>query len=191
MPNEQTAAPGFSWLRQQGHAALDLCNPVWTNPAATPPVTYGMAWAFRRELFADRGFYDAWIIGGGTRVHLFAAYGYWQEAARAFRFHPAMCEHYRSWVNEFYADVRGKWGYVPGFIMHLWHGSMAQRKHRQRYEDFFQFDFDPTADLACDEYGSWRWNSDKPAMHQYVRNYIAGRQEDAGADADTIVNAVA
>jgi hypothetical protein len=173
-----TAAPGFGWLREQGYSPLELCNPTWTNPGDYPPVSYGLGWAFRRELFAERGFYDPWIVGGGTRVHFFAAHGYWQEAAHAFRFHPAMQDHFCRWASGFHADVRGQWGHVPGAVLHLWHGAAARRKHRQRYEDFAQFDFDPTADLALDEYGAWRWNSDKRQMHQYLRDYFSGRQED-------------
>ena len=178
LQRSRTSAPGFSWLRQQGFSALELCNPTWSNPNDDPPVTYGMAWAFRRELFVDRGFYDAWIVGGGTRLHFFAAHGYWLEAAKAFRFHPTMREHYRRWTEGFHADVRGRWGCVPGEIAHLWHGNLARRKHRQRYADFTQFEFDPLADIAWDEHGAWRWNSNKLAMHQYLRDYIAERQED-------------
>ena len=178
MGQTQVPAPGFAWLRQQGHSALQLCNPSWINPNDAPPVTYGIGWAFRRELFAHRGFYDAWVVGGGTRVHFFAADGYHREAAQAFQFHPAMHEHYRRWVEGFHADVRGAWDCVLGGVAHLWHGDMSRRKHRQRYKDFAQFNFDPNVDLALDPNGAWRWSSAKPAMHHYIHNYIAGRQED-------------
>jgi hypothetical protein len=185
---EQTRTPaaGFAWLRQQGHSTLDLCNPVWTDPGKPPPVPYGLAWAFRRELFAGRGLYDAWVVGGATRLHCFAADGLWREAATAMRFHGGMVEHYRRWAEGFHAEVRGNWGYVPGAVAHLWHGEAVGRKYRQRYEDFARFGFDPTVDLARDRHGAWRWNSDKPEMHQYLRDYFAGRQEDGpgGASAE-------
>jgi len=178
---ESTRRParGFGWLRQEGRSTLELCNPVWTNPGSgDPPVTYGLAWAFRRELFAGHGFYDAWIVGGGTRLHCFAADGRWREAATAMRFHAGMRKHFRGWAESFHAQVRAAWGCVPGPIAHLWHGDPVRRKYRQRYEDFAGFEFDPAADLACDEHGAWRWNSDKPRMHQYLRDYFAARRED-------------
>lgn len=185
---EQTRTPalGFAWLRQQGQSISDLCNPVWKNPNEDPPVTYGLAWAFRRELFASRGFYDAWVVGGGTRVHCFAGDGQWQEAAAAMRFHPNTREHFRRWAQAFHAEVRGVFGCVSGSIAHLWHGTLAGRKYRQRYEDFARFAFDPDADLTFDEHGAWRWNSDKPAMHNYVRQYFAGRQEDCAEEAPVV-----
>ena len=143
-----------------------------------PPVSYGLAWAFRRELFAERGFYDPWIIGGGTRVHCFAAGGHAHDAADAMQFTPSMRDHFRAWTEGFHADVRDRWGFLPGAIAHLWHGTTGGRKFRQRYTDFAAFDFDPAHDLALDANGVWRWASDKPAMHDYLCLYFAGRRED-------------
>ncbi len=186
---ERTQSPclGFGLLRQQGRSTLELCNPDWRNPNDLPPVSYGLGWAFRRELFASRGFYDAWVIGGGTRVHCFAADGLWREAVQAMRLTTRAAEHFRRWAEGFHQDVRGEWGCVPGAIAHLWHGTIGGRKFRQRYEDFSRFEFDPQTDLALDEHGVWRWNSDKPAMHQYVREYFAGRQEDGYGPAQSAV----
>ena len=181
-------APGFSWLHELGYSPLELCKPTWTNSDDYPPVTYGLGWVFRRELFADRGFYDPWVVGGGTRVHFYAAHGLWREAADAFRFRPAMSDHFCDWAEDFYADVDGRWGYVPGAVMHLWHGTPARRKHRQRYADFAQFDFDPTLDLAVDDDGAWCWNRDNPRMHRYLREYIAGRREDDPSDETLSIN---
>jgi hypothetical protein len=176
--SDAALVPSFGYLWQQGSAPLSLCNPNWTNSNNPPPVTYGLAWAFRRELFAEHGFYDTWVVGGGTRVHFFAAHGHYHEAAAAFGFHAPMSEHYCQWAQGFYGAVRGHWGCVPGTISHLWHGDMGRRKHRERYKEFAEFQFDPTVDLAVDRYGAWRWNSDKPAMHDYIRQYIAKRKED-------------
>lgn len=177
----QPACEGFGYLRDAGRTTLELCNPNWRNQNDLPPVSYGLAWAFRRELFADRGFYDAWVIGGGTRVHCFASDGLWSECADAMRFTPPMREHYRRWAEGFHEVVQGKWGCVPGAIAHLWHGTTGNRRFRQRYEDFSRFDFDPAKDLALDDRGVWQWNAAKPAMHAYLRDYFAARQEDGAA----------
>lgn len=174
----RTPALGFSWLKSNGRTTAELCNPVWSNPGDDPPVSYGLAWAFRRELFADRGLYDAWVVGGGTRAHCFGAAGMWRECAEAMRFTPPMRDHFRAWTEGFHAAVRNEWACLPGPVAHLWHGSIAARKHRQRYVDFARFDFDPAVDLAL-EGEAWRWNSDKPQMHAYVRDYFAGRREDS------------
>ena len=44
------------------------------------------------------------------------------------------------------------------------------------FEVFGEEGFRP--DIALDDVGVWRWNSDKPAMHAYVRDYFAARKED-------------
>ncbi len=41
-----------------------------------------------------------------------------------------------------------------------------------------EFSFDPYLDIACEACGCWRWNTDKPVLHAYVRNYFASRNED-------------
>jgi hypothetical protein len=185
------ACPGFGWLRSQGQSTLELCNPAWRNPNDLPPVSYGLAWAFRRELFAERGFYDAWVIGGGTRVHCFASDGLWRECADAMRFTPPMREHFQPWAEGFAAATRGRWGCVAGALSHLWHGSMGSKQFRQRYVDFSRFDFDPHADLTADEHAAWQWASDKPAMHDYVRSYFASRREDGETPAEPLAAAPA
>jgi hypothetical protein len=63
-------------------------------------------------------------------------------------------------------------------VWHLWHGEMADRGARRRHLGLARFGFDPATDLAADASGPWRWNSEKPAMHAYVRDYLLGRRED-------------
>jgi hypothetical protein len=57
---------------------------------------------------------------------------------------------------------------VDGGLLHLWHGALAARRYRERFDYFDQFDFDPVRDLTIGPTGAWRWNSDKPEMHQFV-----------------------
>ena len=55
---------------------------------------------------------------------------------------------------------------------------MANRRPGTRYQGLDEFDFDPARDIAVDAAGAWRWASDKPGLHAYVRGYFAGRRED-------------
>ena len=68
-------------------------------------------------------------------------------------------------------------GYVPGRLFHLWHGD---RRYGDRYRVREFLDFDPSADIAIDDSGCWRWSSDKPDLHEYVYNYFDQRREDGG-----------
>jgi hypothetical protein len=40
------------------------------------------------------------------------------------------------------------------------------------------FRFDPHKDIVLTAEGLWRWGTDKPEMHAYVREHFAGRRED-------------
>ena len=70
--------------------------------------------------------------------------------------------------------------YIPGRLFHLWHCELRNRRYGQRHRARELLDFDPGADIAIDRGGCWRWNSDKPDLHEYVRTYFAQRREDGG-----------
>ena len=85
---------------------------------------------------------------------------------------------YITWAEPFYESVRAETAFLDADIFHLWHGDVDRRKGRSRHEGFQEFQFDPYTDIAIDENGSWRWNTEKPEMHEYVRRYFASRKED-------------
>ena len=134
-----------------------------------------IAWAASRSLLRRHGLYDACVIGGGDVTLARAAYGEIDFAiARQFLNRP----HYLAWATGFHEAVAARVDYVPGGLFHLWHGDMADRRYLERNLGFGRFGFDPRRDIAIGESGAWRWSSDKPLMHAYVRDYFASRRED-------------
>jgi hypothetical protein len=85
---------------------------------------------------------------------------------------------YITWAEPYYETVRAEMAFLDGDIFHLRHGDVGKRKGRARFEGFRRFQFDPYADVAIEENGAWRWNTDKQEMHEYVRGYFASRMED-------------
>jgi len=148
----------------------------------TPPVfmgcATGFAWAAKRELVDNFGLYDACIIGGGDSALVRAAYGHFDDAVRQLLMNPARGAHYRAWAEPFYEAVQSSVGCVDGNLLHLWHGTREDRHYYDRFQRFEAFQFDPGTDIALDENGVWRWNTEKAAMHDYVRSYFAARRED-------------
>lgn len=149
---------------------------MWRRTPAQP--TMGMAWAARRSLLQVQGFYDACILGAGDRALLLAAHGRWQEAGWFMLMSDACQGHFEPWARAFHARIQDGLGYLEGDIYHLWHGDLAQRRSRERLTQLAQLGFDPATDIALDDSGAWRWNSDKPALHQYICEYLASRRED-------------
>jgi hypothetical protein len=138
----------------------------------------GHAWAARREILADRGFYDANILGGGDRAMAAAVFGHFGAASMAHRMTSSHLEWYLAWAKPFQATVGGAVSFVGGDVFHLWHGEMKDRRGIERHTRLNGFGFDPATDIAIDPNGCWRWASDKPELHEYVRNYFQRRRED-------------
>jgi hypothetical protein len=86
--------------------------------------------------------------------------------------------HYLNWAQKLYADVRGQMGYVQGMALHLWHGDPVNRQYSARNAILKRHCFDPATDLRLNADGVWEWASDKPLLHQEVRNYFYSRRED-------------
>ena len=138
----------------------------------------GFAWAARRELLDRHLFYDACIIGGGDRAMAGAANHCFDELMQRHCMNEHERQRYITWAEPYYETVRAEMAFLDADIFHLWHGDVGKRKGRARYEGFQRFQFDPYTDIAIEENGAWRWNTDKQEMHEYVRGYFASRMED-------------
>jgi hypothetical protein len=140
----------------------------------------GFAWAARREILTECGLYDASLAGGADHLMAHAFCGDWdsccvevmiEKDSKAFG-------HFVKWAEHIYRRVRGRIFAVPGRIDHLWHGDPANRRYYERHLEFKNFDFDPETDLRLGASGCWEWNSAKPALHQWSRQYFDLRKED-------------
>jgi hypothetical protein len=138
----------------------------------------GHAWAARRELLERHPIYDACILGAGDRAFACAAFGKQEAAQQGWLRNPRQREHYLRWADPFARAVDGKIALVEGDLFHLWHGSVQDRRYRERHTGFERFAFDPFHDIAVDTAGMWRWSSAKPEMHRFVAGYFAERRED-------------
>ncbi len=140
--------------------------------------TAGLAWGSRREVLDSHGIYDACILGSADRAILCAALGQFDYAARALLMDNRRVEHFLGWAKPYYDTVAGRVGHIQGRLYHLWHGELQNRQYSSRQRALNKYSFDPFTDIALDEYGCWRWNSDKRELHQFVRDYFESRKED-------------
>ena len=137
----------------------------------------GFGWAARREILAQHGLFDRNIVGCGDGLMVYAMYGWWDHPFLV-HYNGAMRRDFERWAHPFHQSVRGRVGFVPGTIYHLWHGERVNRRYVERIRYLTDHHFDPATDLAPDENGLWRWASDKPAMHAAIEHYFYQRQED-------------
>lgn len=161
----------ISYLGKEGNVVARNYGAV----AAGDRLTFkapGGAIACRRELL-EHGLYDRNVMGGGDQVFLGACNGthfsFWK------RCNPKWGESVRAWCERFGThDV----GFVPGNVNHLWHGSRRNRQLKTRHEVLSALDYDPENDVTVGANGLLEWASDKPALHQAVREYFEARLED-------------
>jgi hypothetical protein len=143
-----------------------------------PKYATGLCWAARRELLDQHGFYDGCILGSGDRAMVSAGYGCFDHLQQYSRMNDREKARYLAWGKPFHHAVGSAIGFVDGNIYHFWHGEMRDRGHGERHKLFAPFAFDPFEDIVIDQNGCWRWNSSKPEMHAYVKNYFVARNED-------------
>jgi hypothetical protein len=168
--------PSIAYAIRRGQIAGPSLD--WTIRRDEGTLSKGSIWAARRELLDSHGFFDACIVGGADKAITYAAYGCHDDVARHHAMNEYQREYYLAWAKPFFRDIQGDVTYVDGDVFHLWHGSMSDRRYRDRHEGIRPFHFDPSRDIAVADNGAWQWNSDKPLLHQYVKEYFAQRKED-------------
>ncbi|MFF4607839.1 hypothetical protein ACFY12_34520 [Streptomyces sp. NPDC001339] len=142
------------------------------------PIHCGYAWVGRLDLLLEHGFYDASIMGGGTRESATAAIGEIEAAARCHPRSRAQLDHFLTWARKWSSAIDGRIGYVEGELMHLWHGETADRGYGKRYSILTDHDFDPCVDIALTGGGCWKWGTPKKRLHEQVARYFTTRHED-------------
>jgi hypothetical protein len=138
----------------------------------------GYVWAAHRKLVERHGLYDAAIIGGGDRLLAYASFGEAASAVQVYEMNMRRREHYLAWAERWQRDVAGLVGTLDCDIMTLWHGDIRNRGIGSRSAALVTYDYDPHCDIALDNQCVWRWASEKPELHAYLRNYFISRRED-------------
>jgi hypothetical protein len=138
----------------------------------------GYAWAIRREAWNTiGGLIDFNIVGGGDHQMSFGLYG---EIDKAIPFQSTFTYRHllHSWQNNA-LKLNKNIGFVPGTLLHFWHGKKVDRGYFDRWKILAENEFDPIADLKRDWHGLWMLNGDKPKLRDDLIEYFRSRQEDA------------
>lgn len=131
----------------------------------------GFSWAARREWIAAGGIYDRGVLGAGDLI-----------MARAMGMDVPggiFPEHHLKFIQAYTRKIAGtKYGFVPGEILHPYHGRHADRGYGRRWEAEARYQFDPIRHVERDGI-LWRWSDDAPdGLIDYMAGYFASRKED-------------
>lgn len=160
-----------AWCR---HFRRSIC----TDPRRAHP---GFAWIARSSWLRQYGLYDRNPSGGGDALMLKAM------TSRRLLLEPHLTSAWRQDFNRWARAARGGGGkcvgFAPGDLIHLYHGSRANRRYLERWEYLRAGAYDPRTDLVIDpENGLLRWSGfalrRKPRMVARISTYFAQRRED-------------
>lgn len=158
---------------QDGHRR---CSASGINqPGGPDPQCPGFAWAARRELWDHGGLYDGDIIGGGDS----AAFHGWVNRPWSRHRTPDQDRHYHAWLNQSTGYVQGRVGFIPGLIVHSWHGEIKNRQYVDRYRILSEEQFNPYQHIRIAHEGHWEWTAAAPErLRSRMRDYFTSRRDD-------------
>jgi hypothetical protein len=163
-----------------GHGIVSL-GLMQQNAATGEHVRFslpGLAWAARREILEEHGFYDAMIIGSGDSSIFHAMHGQFEHELQRRLLTKTHEEHYLAWAQPYHKTIDGKVSNVAGRIYHLYHGKVINRNYRGRHGLLASFDFDPGLDLRIGANGAWQWARPRPELEGLLKTYFITRAED-------------
>ncbi|MCB2107170.1 MAG: hypothetical protein KDE14_05690 [Rhodobacteraceae bacterium] len=139
-------------------------------------MSWGFAWAYRRDLIERHGAYDAHIMFGGDTAIAAACFGAMADVDRRHRLSSAHRAHYFKWAGPWFDDVKNRVAVLNADAYHLWHGSIRGRYTADWHAAMGALAFDPVKDLIDTPGKPWRWAGNKPALENLLNDYFAFRQ---------------
>ena len=133
----------------------------------------GYAWACTRKAFRGMGssLLDWAILGSGDRHMAMAWIGRVLDSCPG-NIHMS----YKVMLMEYqYKCQNFKVSYVPGTILHHWHGRFEDRKYKERWNVLVQHAFNPIEDITM----SLRLTPSGKRMEKDLKAYFEGRREDS------------
>jgi len=141
--------------------------------------SYGLAWSALRTTIERCGHYDKNIIGGGDSMHVFSALSGLNEFWSLRSYTEKQKLDAMLWEQK--AKSVGLFSNIDSLeqkIYHMWHGDIANRNYRGRFDILSRHGFDPTKDIEIAGNGAWRWTDPQSELAREVGAYFFSRRED-------------
>jgi hypothetical protein len=139
----------------------------------------GFAWGARREVLDAIPLYDKALVGGADHIIAHAAAGQINHTCITKSFTDDIVA-VNIWSRLFYAVVRGKIGYVPGDLYHIWHGDIAKRQYLKRVQEFTS-----TAKEITEKDANGLYITDDDS---YVKEYMKHRESTGSTENNPVVS---
>jgi len=138
----------------------------------------GFAWACTRHAYTTMGRLLDWAILGSADRHMaYALMGRVLDSAPG-----NVHTNYKVLLSIFQQKVKHlKFGWVDGTIVHHWHGSLKDRKYRERWDILVQGEFDPLNDVGLNKHNLVQFTILGKRLHKDIQRYFHERNEDGNA----------
>ena len=136
----------------------------------------GYGWACTRKAFEQmNGLIDWAILGSGDRHMALAWIGRVKDSAPG-----TISPNYTSLLNDYQRACRGlEVSYVPGTILHHWHGRFEDRRYKERWDILTKNSFDPCLDISVTTSGVTCLTRRGLRLARELQEYFTGRREDS------------
>lgn len=135
----------------------------------------GFAWACTRKAYDTMGGLVDWgILGSGDHHMALALIG------KVNCSHPGnIHSNYAKLLDEYEKRVaKLQIGFVPGTIVHYWHGRLEDRKYKERWEILTGHQYDPVKDIYKTKGGVIQLSLSGLKLRDDIHDYFIGRRED-------------
>jgi hypothetical protein len=171
--------------RHHGPCPCPPCPP-WCKPIhPCPPNPYyyaergkyilwhpGLAWAWRKTAINQLGGLMDWVMGGSADHYM--ALALFNKIARTNLNLKEFPEGYRrpclEWQDRAERHIRRNVGFMPGTVMHSWHGAKENRQYLSRAAFLAKAGFDPGHHLKRDWQGLWQLHDDGSLNYIQIRD---------------------
>lgn len=142
----------------------------------------GFAWAARRGAIDSLGgLIDFAVLGAADHHMALAMIGEAKDSVPG-QISKAYLEDIMSWQTRAERHIKRDIGFVPGTLLHHWHGKKKDRKYVERWSIITKNKFDPRTDLKHDWQGLYELEIYEPRqiiMRDEIRAYFRSRSEDS------------
>ena len=142
----------------------------------------GFAWAATRAAMDKISLMDKAILGAGDHHMALCLIGEGKRSIPNDDISPAYVKMVLDWEKNAVFALRKNIGYVPGTIMHYWHGAKVNRNYQGRWDIIKKWNYDPVSDLSKDSFGLYRLNMNygerSIGLRNGIRQYFRSRNED-------------
>ena len=138
----------------------------------------GFCWAFTREAWNNLGgLIDYCILGSADSFMAHAFMGKLNNILKK-DYHPEYTKRLKIWQDRAETYIKRNVGYMPGLVLHYWHGAKVNRQYKSRDNILTGNQYNPDLDIKLDSQGLYQLTDRNWKLRDEIRKYFSERNED-------------